>query len=307
MLRTRIVSDRPGHPGTERAHAADQQVDRDACSAMRGRARRCSSRSTRLLSLARIPAGRPRAAFSASLRIRAVRPVAQGVGGDEQVGVAAVLGVAGEVVEEVGDVCADRRVGREQPEVLVDARGLVVVVAGPDVHVAAEDGVAFGPHDERELAVRLETDQAVDDVAAGLLELAGPADVGLLVEARLDLDDDQHLLAGAGGVHQRVDDRRVAAGPVESELDRLGRRVGGRLLDEAPGPWCRTSRRGGGPARRRGACAAKMSGLPSLGAQRRRRLRHQLRGSAGRAGPGRRSSTARPGRAGRAGGRPRSR
>jgi hypothetical protein len=35
----------------------------------------------------------------------------------------------------------------------------------------------------------------------------GPANVGLLVEAGLDLDDDQHLLARAGCVDQGVDDR----------------------------------------------------------------------------------------------------
>ena len=84
----------------------------------------------------------------------------------------------------------------------------------------------------RQLAVGLEPDQAVDDVAAGLLELAGPADVGLLVEAGLDLDDHQHLLAGLGGVDERVDDRGVAGGAVERLLDRQHVRVGGGLLDE---------------------------------------------------------------------------
>ncbi|MEY9487737.1 hypothetical protein RKD26_003531 [Streptomyces calvus] len=55
--------------------------------------------------------------------------------------------------------------------------------------------------------MRLEADQAVDDVAAGLLQLARPLDVGVLVEAGLDLDQDEDLLAGLGGVDERVDDR----------------------------------------------------------------------------------------------------
>ena len=122
-------------------------------------------------------------------------------------------------------------VGGEQPEVLVEPRGLGVVVAGADVGVAA-DAVGLVAHDHRQLAVGLEPDQAVDDVAAGLLELAGPADVGLLVEARLDLDEHQHLLAGLGGVDERVDDRGVAGGAVERLLDRQHVRVGGGLLDE---------------------------------------------------------------------------
>src|SRR5690625_5846985 len=45
-------------------------------------------------------------------------------------------------------------------------------------------------------------------------------DVGLLVEAGLDLDDGEHLLAGLGRVDEGVDDRGVAGGAVERLLDR---------------------------------------------------------------------------------------
>jgi len=106
-----------------------------------------------------------------------------------------------------------------------------VVVAGADVGVAAQ-GVALLADHQRQLAVGLQPDQAVDHMAAGLLQLAGPLDVGLLVEARLDLDQDQHLLAGLGGVDQRVHDRRVAGGPVEGLLDRQHVGVVGGLLQE---------------------------------------------------------------------------
>ena len=47
------------------------------------------------------------------------------------------------------------------------------------------------------LRVGLEPDQAVRDVGAGALQLASPDDVRLLVEARLDLDQDDDLLAHA--------------------------------------------------------------------------------------------------------------
>ena len=119
-----------------------------------------------------------------------------------------------------------------RPEVLVDARGLRVVVAGADVGVAA-DLVALLPHHQRGLAVRLQPDDAVDDVAAGPLQRPGPLDVRLLVEARLDLDQGHDLLAGLGGVDQRVDDRGVTGRAVERLLDRQHVRVGGGLLDEA--------------------------------------------------------------------------
>ena len=146
--------------------------------------------------------------------------------------VVALPGEPAQVVEQVADVGADALVGGEQAEVLVHARGLGVVVAGTDVGVAT-DAVGLVADDQRELAVRLEPDQAVDDVAARLLELAGPTDVGLLVEAGLDLDEDQHLLAGLGGVDERVDDRRVTGGAVQRLLDGEHVRVGGGLLDEA--------------------------------------------------------------------------
>ena len=50
--------------------------------------------------------------------------------------------------------------------------------------------------------MRLETDEPVDDVGARLLELACPDDVRLFVEARLDLDEDDDLLALLRGPDQ---------------------------------------------------------------------------------------------------------
>ncbi len=78
----------------------------------------------------------------------------------------------------------------------------------------------------------LEPDQAVHDVGAGLLQLAGPDDVVLLVEAGLDLDQDHDLLAALGGPDERLDDRRVARRPVQGLLDREDVGVVGGLVDE---------------------------------------------------------------------------
>ena len=57
---------------------------------------------------------------------------------------------AGEVVEHVRDIGADLLVGREQPEVGVEARGRRVVVAGADMHVVAH-ALALAAHDETHL------------------------------------------------------------------------------------------------------------------------------------------------------------
>src|SRR5438093_622607 len=89
---------------------------------------------------------------------------------------------------------------------------------------AAQPG-ALAPDNQRRLRVRLEPDQTVDHMRAGALELARPDDVGLLVEAGLDLDQDDDLLASFGRTHQRLDERRVAGCPVERLLDRQDVRV----------------------------------------------------------------------------------
>ena len=81
--------------------------------------------------------------------------------------------------------------------------------------------------------MRLEPHEAVDDVHARALQRPGPADVGPLVEAGLDLDHGDDLLAGLGGVDEGLDDRGVAGRPVQRLLDREDLRVGRRLLDEA--------------------------------------------------------------------------
>jgi hypothetical protein len=57
---------------------------------------------------------------------------------------------------------------------------------------------ALAAHHQRQLGVGLQLDEAVDHLHAGALEVARPADVGLLVEARLELDQRGHRLAGLG-------------------------------------------------------------------------------------------------------------
>ena len=112
----------------------------------------------------------------------------------------------GQLVEQTGEVLADLWVAGEDAEVLVDPGGLRVVVAGTDVAVAHQ-ALGLLADDQAQLGVGLQPDDAVDDVDARLLELAGPADVVDLVEPRLDLDDGEDLLAGLRRVDEGVDDR----------------------------------------------------------------------------------------------------
>ena len=107
-----------------------------------------------------------------------------------------------------------------------------MVVAGADVDVVAH-AVALAAHDEDALRVRLQPRVAVDDVHAGLLERARPGDVRALVEARLELDHADRLLAALGRADERRDERRVVGRAVHGLLDREHVGVGDRLLDEA--------------------------------------------------------------------------
>ena len=67
---------------------------------------------------------------------------------------------------------------------------------------------------------------------AGPLQLAGPDDVRLLVEAGLDLDEDHDLLAALGGPDERLDERRIARRAVQRLLDGQDVRIVGGLGDE---------------------------------------------------------------------------
>jgi hypothetical protein len=54
--------------------------------------------------------------------------------------------------------------------------------------------------------VGLEADDAVGDMDAGVLELAGEDDIALLVEAGAELDEAGDILAGLGGADEALDE-----------------------------------------------------------------------------------------------------
>ncbi len=136
------------------------------------------------------------------------------------------------MVEQLGQVVAELGVGRQDPDVFVRRGRLRVVVAGADVAVTA-DAVRLLAHDQQDLGVGLEADEAVHHVRARLFQHSGSLDVGLLVEARLELYERDDLLAGLRRLGERRDDARlVAAGAVQRLLDREDVRITGRLVDE---------------------------------------------------------------------------
>ena len=122
--------------------------------------------------------------------------------------------------------------GGHEHEVGVEARGLLVEVAGTQARDAAHTvGVVVG--DLADLGVALEALGAVDDGAARLLQALGPRDVVLLVEAGAQLHEHGDVLALLGGLDEALAQMRALGHAVEGDLDRDAGLVGGCLAHQA--------------------------------------------------------------------------
>ena len=104
--------------------------------------------------------------------------------------------MSGEVVEDHVHALGDLRIAGEQAQVGVEARGDGVVVAGAEVAVAAGDAVLVAADEQGEFAMGLEADDAMKDLDAGVFHGARPANVGGLVEAGHQLDDEGGFFGG---------------------------------------------------------------------------------------------------------------
>ena len=138
----------------------------------------------------------------------------------------------GELVEEVVEILAQHRIGREQAKIGVEPGRAGIVVAGSHMGVAPDPALLL-PHDEGYLRVVLETDEPVDHLRAGLLELLHPGDVARFVPARLELDEGGHLLPLPGRAGQRLHHRRPLARAVQCKPDGHDCRVVGRFVEQA--------------------------------------------------------------------------
>ncbi len=141
------------------------------------------------------------------------------------------LGVAGDEIEHARDVAADRRVGGEQRHVGIDARRDRVIVAGAEMAIR-DERAGFAPDHHRQLGVGLQFDEPEYNLRAGALEVARPANVGLLVEPRFQLDQRRHRFAGFRRLDQGADDRAVGRRAIERLLDRHNIGIARRLEQE---------------------------------------------------------------------------
>ena len=88
-------------------------------------------------------------------------PVPHAQRGGEDLAEVGAAAVAGQVVEEVGQVGAEVGISGEEADVLVEPGRRRVVVAGADMAVAP-DPARLGPNHQRRLGVGLQPDEAED-------------------------------------------------------------------------------------------------------------------------------------------------
>src|SRR5262249_38966308 len=141
------------------------------------------------------------------------------------------LGIARYIVEQPRSIPAERRLGGEEGEIGIDLRRHRMIVAGAVMNVAAHI-CALPPHHHRHLGMRLELDEAENDLRTGALKVARPLDVRFLIETGLELDERRHRFAGFGGLGERRYDRTVGRGTIERLLDGDDIGVLRGLLDE---------------------------------------------------------------------------
>ena len=92
--------------------------------------------------------------------------------------------------------------------------------------------VTLAAYHQRQLAVSLQTHDAVHHMHASALQLTSPRDVGFLIKASLNLHQRHNLLASLSCLNQRIHNRGIATGAVQSLLNRLNTRVSGSLRQE---------------------------------------------------------------------------
>ncbi len=80
----------------------------------------------------------------------------------------------------------------------------------------------------------LETHDTVHHMGAGFLEPVGELDVGLLIKAGAQLDDDGHILAGLRRSHQGIHDRGIMPGAIQGLFD--GAAPGGPVRPDERSP-----------------------------------------------------------------------
>lgn len=135
------------------------------------------------------------------------------------------------VIEDRRGILAEIRIAGEERQVGVNLGRDRVIISSTVVDVWTETA-AFLTDDKRHLRVGFQFDEAVNDLHAGALQVPGPSNVALFVEAGLELDERGDGFSRFRCCNQCFDNRRILACPVQRLLDRDDIRIGCRLPDK---------------------------------------------------------------------------
>src|SRR5262249_52506746 len=97
------------------------------------------------------------------------------------------------------------RICRKQAEVRIDFCRSRIVVPVSEMNITTQ-GVAFLTYNKRQLGMRLESYNAVDDMRARFFQAPRPEDVVFFVETRFQFNQHLNLLAPFRSLDQCVDD-----------------------------------------------------------------------------------------------------
>ena len=90
--------------------------------------------------------------------------------------------------------------------VRVDRGCRVMIVAGPEVHIANEFAF-FAAYHESHLRVCLEANESINHVGARLLQAIGQRDISGFVKSRHEFNNDSHFFSGSCGRYKMANNR----------------------------------------------------------------------------------------------------
>ena len=150
---------------------------------------------------------------------------------DHQFFQAGIIGQTGERVEDNADFLSHFRVARQETEVRIRASCPRMIIASAEMDVVPQ-AIAVPPDNEERLAMRLQSDDAINDVGAGFLERARPLNIDRFIETRAQFHDRGDLFARVRRFDERFHNRRITARPIQGHLECEHLRIARRGLDQ---------------------------------------------------------------------------
>ena len=141
------------------------------------------------------------------------------IGRDEQFAVGLLAGIPGEGIKQVCHIGTQSWITGKIAQIRIDAARDRIIIARAHVHIATQP-IRLATHHQTHFGVRFQPEYPIDHMHPGLFEGPRPGNIMLFVKARLEFDQDRHLLVVLTCLHERLDDGRILPYAVQGLLDR---------------------------------------------------------------------------------------